>query len=38
VLRAGAFELWHRWTPAPVTIKEYVDVAEAFYASEKQSS
>jgi transcription antitermination protein NusB len=32
VLRAGAFELSHRLdVPAPVTIKEYVDVAEAFY-------
>jgi N utilization substance protein B len=32
VLRAGAFELSHRLdVPARVTIKEYVDVAEAFY-------
>jgi N utilization substance protein B len=32
VLRAGAFELANRLdVPAPVTIKEYVDVAEAFY-------
>ena len=32
VLRAGAFELSHRLdVPAPVAIKEYVDVAEAFY-------
>jgi N utilization substance protein B len=32
VLRAGAFELANRMdVPAPVTIKEYVDVAEAFY-------
>jgi N utilization substance protein B len=32
VLRAGAFELANRHdVPAPVTIKEYVDVADAFY-------
>ena len=32
VLRAGAYELSHRLdVPARVTIKEYVDVAEAFY-------
>ena len=32
VLRAGAYELSHRLdVPAPVTIKEYVDVADAFY-------
>ena len=32
VLRAGAFELANRLdVPAPVTISEYVEVAEAFY-------
>ena len=32
VLRAGAFELANRLdVPAPVTINEYVEVAEAFY-------
>jgi len=32
VLRAGAYELSHRLdVPARVTIKEYVDVADAFY-------
>lgn len=32
LLRAGAFELSGRFdVPAPVIIKEYVDVAEAFY-------
>ncbi len=32
VLRAGAYELANRLdVPAPVTIKEYVDVANAFY-------
>ena len=32
VLRAGAYELSHRLdVPARVAIKEYVDVAEAFY-------
>jgi N utilization substance protein B len=32
VMRAGAYELSERFdVPAPVAIKEYVDVAEAFY-------
>jgi N utilization substance protein B len=32
ILRAGAFELFHRSdVPAPVVISEYVDVAHAFY-------
>jgi N utilization substance protein B len=36
VLRAGAFELSHRLdVPARVTIKEYVDVAEAFYGKKE---
>ena len=36
VLRAGTFELSHRLdVPARVAIKEYVDVAEAFYGKKE---
>src|SRR5215813_3377436 len=36
VLRAGAYELSHRLdVPARVAIKEYVDVAEAFYGKKE---
>jgi transcription antitermination protein NusB len=36
VLRAGAYELSHRLdVPARVTIKEYLDVAEAFYGKKE---